>query len=82
MIKIGEINQRVIELLNLTIKAGTPIYIGESNIAHMLASHPDDYLKYKNNLHEIIENPDYIGLNPNDKSIEYIKVNGYAVSSA
>ena len=42
MTKIGEITQRVIDLLQLEIDAGTPIFMGKSIIAHMIQSHPDD----------------------------------------
>ena len=74
MTKVGVVSQRVIDLLNLTITAGTPIYIGESNISHMLQSHPGDYQKYKEQIPNIIEQPDYVGLNPSDNSLEYIKL--------
>ena len=74
MIKVGEINQRVIDLLKLNIEAGTPIFMGKSNIEHMIQSHPSDYEAYSQSIPDIIETPDYIGVNPKDKSIEYVKV--------
>lgn len=33
--QIGHFSQKVIDLLNLSVKAGTPIYIGENNIEHI-----------------------------------------------
>ena len=39
----------------------------------MQSSHPDDYAKYGAYLNTILQNPDYVGLNPNDNSIEYVK---------
>ena len=74
MIRVGVVSQRVIDLLKLDITAGTPIYIGESNINHMLQSHPEDYQKYKNQIPNIIAQPDYVGMNPSDNSLEYVKV--------
>lgn len=44
--KIGSFSQEVIELLELKITAGTPIYIGSSNIEHIKSRHPYEYEKY------------------------------------
>ena len=74
MIRVGEINQRVIDLLQLNIEAGTPILVGTSNVLHMMESHPEDYEMYKDYISDIINAPDYVGMNPKDKSIEYVKV--------
>jgi len=74
MKKVGEVSQRIIDLLQLTIEAGTPIYIGQSNISHMKQSHPRDYLIYGQQIPYIIECPDYIGINPSDGSLEYVKI--------
>jgi len=71
--KIGEITQEVINTLKLSIVPGTPIYIGQSNINHMLKKHPAVYRKYSSYIHDIIKHPDYIGINPADNSIEYVK---------
>ena len=71
--QVGQINQRVIYLLKLNIESGTPIYLGDSNIKHMLLSHPDDYNKYKDKITDIINSPEYVGINPKDQSIEYVK---------
>lgn len=72
--KIGQINKRVIELLDLNIQPGTPIIIGQQNIEHMENEHPDDYKRYGAMIEEIIANPTYISKNPRQQSIEYIKV--------
>ena len=77
MIKIGEISQRVIDLLQLQDEAGTPIFLGDSNIAHMRGVHPEDYEIFKDDIPAIIRAPDFVGVNPKDKSIEYVK--GFAV---
>jgi len=79
--KVGEISEQLIEKLKLNITAGTPIYLGESNIEHMKKSHPEDYQKYESDIESIISKPDYIGINPKDKSLEYIKLyDGIAVN--
>ncbi len=71
--KIGEFSAKIINILKLDIPVGTPIYIADSNIAHMAASHPDDFKKYGNEIESIIANPDYVGKNEKDNSIEFTK---------
>ena len=73
MRKVGQITSEVINTLGLNHSAGCPIYIGETNIAHMKDTHPVDYEKYGLQIEEILSNPDYVGMNPKDKSIEYVK---------
>mgnify|MGYP004549211689 FL=1 len=83
--KIGNFSARVIELLELDIPVGTPIYIADSNIEHMKSSHPEDYKKYGTELNNIITNPDYVGKNAKDDSIEFTKeycINGDYVKVA
>jgi hypothetical protein len=74
MTKVGEINQRVIDLLGLTVEAGTPIYLSDSNIEHMITKHPFDFEDYGMDLENILKYPDYVGTNPKDRSIEYVKI--------
>lgn len=70
---IGYFPQNIIDLLNLDIRAGTPIYIADSNIEHMRTSHPEDFAKYGCDIEDIIANPDYVGKNAKDDSIEFTK---------
>lgn len=70
---VGNISPKIEALLNLKIPADRNIYLGETNTKHMVSSHPKDYQKYKNEIENILSNPDYIGLNPKDNSIEYVK---------
>lgn len=82
---VGAISAEVTSMLGLNIPAGTPIHLGDSNIAHMQQRHPDDYAKYGADLPSILAKPDYVGLNPKDGSIEYVKdyvVNGEYVKVA
>ena len=39
----------------------------------MKTSHPDDFAKYGKHLSYILAEPDYVGRNPADGSIEYVK---------
>ncbi len=71
--KIGIFSSHIIELLELEIPVGTPIYIADSNIEHMKSSHPKDFEKYGDELQNIIANPDYVGKNVKDDSIEFTK---------
>ena len=68
--------------MNLDLTAGTPIYIGELNIEHMEQNHPKDFRKYGRRIGRILAEPDYIGLNDKDESIEYIKAFGQFVKVA
>ena len=70
---IGYITPRIESTLGLPPIQDRNIYIGPSNVQHMISSHPNDYQKYGNQISDILTNPDYIGMNPTDKSIEYVK---------
>lgn len=72
--KVGEIDEIVINILNLSIEPNAPIFIGERNLQHMKDEHPEDFEKYGGNIAEIISNPDYVAKHPRKPSIEYIKV--------
>lgn len=71
--QVGKIDSRVIALLGLTIDEDTPIFLGDSNVTHMKNSHPDDFKKYGADIELILSSPDYIGINPTDNSLEYVK---------
>lgn len=71
--QVGTINSKMITILGLSIKENTPIFIGDSNIAHMKSSHPKDFQKYGIDLELILNALDYVGINPNDNSLEYVK---------
>lgn len=71
--KIGVIKKEIIEILGLDLKCEAPIYIGESNYRHILEKHKSDFIKFGVYIDNIIENPDFVGINPKDKSIEYVK---------
>lgn len=71
--KIGKIKAEVIAALGLSVKANTPIYLGVSNINHMIKSHPADFQIYGSYIQQILDAPDFVGINPKDQSIEYVK---------
>ena len=83
--EIGKLSAKVISLLGLSLQVDQPIYLGPSNIAHMQSRHPADYVKYGQYIPQIIAQPDYVGENPADGSIEYVKefqINGEFVKVA
>lgn len=71
--QVGILSQRVKDLLCIPLEANQPIYLGDSNIAHMIQRHPEDYSQYGQFIPQILANPDYVGQNPGDGSIEYVK---------
>lgn len=71
---IGYISQTVIKTLDLKISPNTPVFIGESNIEHIKSRHPYEYDKYYQDIGLIINSPDYVGLNPKDDSILFVKL--------
>ena len=71
--QVGKLSQRVIELLGLTLSEGRSILLGESNSAHMVSRHPEDYALYGEYIPLILSMPDYVALNTKDESIEYVK---------
>ena len=71
--KIGYFSQEVIEILDLDLYVGMPIYIGLSNVEHIKKRHPYEYEKYFTHIEDIISMPDYVGKNPSDGSIAFVK---------
>ena len=61
--KVGLFSENVVQKLGLEMAVGTPIYVADTNVEHMQKSHPEDYEKFGNELHNIIANPDYVGKN-------------------
>lgn len=71
--QIAAFSASVINVLNLSCAVGTPIYLGESNIAHMKSRHPHEYDIYHTHIAEILNHPQYVGINPKDGSIEFVR---------
>ena len=70
---VGHVSEKVENLLSLSEVQDRNIYFSSTNLEHMQNSHPEDFEKYGSHLSEILENPDYVGKNPKDESIEYVK---------
>ena len=71
--QVGQVTEYVEKLLGLTVPSDRTIYLGPSNLIHMQTSHPEDFSKYGTELINILAYPDYVGQNPTDGSIEYVK---------
>ena len=74
LLVVGNYNQAFNEILDIDIKYDT-IYRSKGLPAHILKSNHAKCLKYIDYIPEIINNPDYIGINPNEegKTIELVK---------
>ena len=71
---VGYISETVNKMLSLGINPNTPIYLSDNNIVHIRECHSDAYIKYFDDLEEIIRDPDYIGIaGVSIESIEYVK---------
>ena len=71
---VGHISQSVIDILKLKMAPNAPVFIGETNIEHIKNRHPYEYEKYFIEIGTIIGSPDYVGLNPKDSSILFVKL--------
>ena len=77
--KIGYIQENVLHLCSsdkLTLTLNQPIFISEGNVEHIKNEHPIEYEMYFSELSNILSNPDYVGVHPNGRSIEYLKFFG------
>lgn len=70
---VGTVSKDVEQLLGITVSGDRTIYLGLTNLDHMKTSHPADFAKYGTELINILAFPDYVGQNPSDGSIEYVK---------
>jgi len=73
-IKVGEYNKQFNEILNINITA-KDIFRSNGLLTHLMKHNHPECIQYLDKIPEIIENPDYIGVNPNEKgkSVELIK---------
>ena len=75
--QVGVVSAAVIKTLGKEAshyQAGDIIYIGERNLGHMKSQHISIFLKYHDKLALIISEPDYVGINEDDGSLEYVKI--------
>ena len=71
---VGKYNKLFNKMLNINITE-TTIVQSKGLITHLLKSNHHKSIKYVNCIPDIIKNPDYIGVNPNENkdSIELVK---------
>ena len=74
LIKVGVFDTGINDILGLDIEP-LVIYRSKGLPAHMAKKNHNNCFKYIDYIPDIIENPDYIGVNPNEAgaSIEYVK---------
>jgi len=79
-IEVGKVSQEVIDLLGITdLVADTPIVIWADRIKY-IKKHINDFESekqfeiYVEMIPELISEPDYVGLHPNEEGIEYVAV--------
>ena len=80
LIWVGKYNKRFNGLLNINI-AQEDIYRSKGLITHLVKRNHSNCLKYIDYIEDIILHPDYVGVNPNEKtpSIELVKRYDYNV---
>lgn len=74
LIKVGNYNKKFNELLGINITQ-EEIFRSKGLPAHLVKRNHGNCLKYIDYISDIIEHPDYIGINPNEdnQSIELVK---------
>jgi len=75
MIKMGEYKEEINSVLGIHIKPQA-IYRSAGLLTHMIKRKHFKCLKYIDYIPDIINNPDYIGINPNENgapSVEFVK---------
>lgn len=73
LIKVGKYNLRFNDILGIEINE-LDIYRSKGLPTHMLKSKHERCLKYIDYIPDIIEQPDYIGINPNENGTESIEL--------
>lgn len=51
-----------------------PIYIGLSNIQHIMTKHPAECALYLQSIPAIISEPDFVGVHPRQGGVEFVKM--------
>ena len=70
---IATLDDKIFKILGISPFEDNKVYVGETNIRHIEAKHKDDFDKYFLHISDIINKPDYVGLNVKDNSIELVK---------
>lgn len=74
LICVGKYNKRFNQILNISITQEN-IFRSKGLQTHLLKRKHSNCIKYIEKIPEIINHPDYVGINPNEKgdSIELVK---------
>lgn len=73
LLKVGKYNQQFNDILGINI-SNFDIYRSSGLPAHMLKRHHEKCLKYIDYIPDIIKEPDYIGINPNETEVQSIEL--------
>lgn len=73
LLKVGKYNLVFNDILGINI-SDFDIYRSKGLPAHMLKRHHEKCLKYIDYIPDIIQNPDYIGVNPNETEVQSIEL--------
>ena len=69
---VGVLTEEIVAQLSLSLNPG-PIYMGRGNFKHISRRHPEMYQAYLDDIPLVLANPDYIGVNPKQGGVEFIK---------
>ncbi|MDO4813522.1 MAG: PBECR2 nuclease fold domain-containing protein [Gemella sp.] len=71
-----KIDDKIKSILNLSTDASDIVYSKRRLMKHIVKRNHEDIIKYFDEIENIIETPDYVGVNPNEEgiSLEYVKV--------
>lgn len=73
LIKVGKYNLAFNDILGINL-SDFDIYRSKGLPAHMLKRHHEKCLKYIDYIPDIIKEPDYIGINPNETEVQSIEL--------
>ena len=73
LLRVGKYNLVFNDILGINI-SDFDIYRSKGLPAHMLKRHHEKCLKYIDFIPDIIQNPDYIGVNPNETEVQSIEL--------
>ena len=73
LLKVGKYNLVFNDILGINI-SDFDIYRSKGLPAHMLKRHHEKCLKYIDYIPDIIKEPDYIGINPNETEVQSIEL--------
>ncbi len=73
LLKVGKYNLAFNDILGINL-SDFDIYRSKGLPAHMLKRHHEKCLKYIDYIPDIIKEPDYIGINPNETEVQSIEL--------